>query len=168
MKLLREELDFNGLIVSDATSMIGMTSFGRRKDIIPQCIASGIDMFLFTNDMQEDFQAMLQGVHDGVLKEERLNEAVTRILALKASLGLHLTQMDERDLDVVGSTEHLQLAAEIASKSVTLVRGQRNRCCYFSSSEIARVHAEFHEALSEGNRRTLQMVPYTGPMIIGF
>ncbi|MDQ0878471.1 beta-glucosidase-like glycosyl hydrolase [Paenibacillus sp. V4I3] len=80
-KLLREELGFNGLIVSDATSMIGMTSFGRRKDIIPQCIASGVDMFLFTNDMHEDFQAMLQGVHDGVLTEERLNEAVTRILA---------------------------------------------------------------------------------------
>ncbi|KQX45399.1 glycoside hydrolase family 3 protein [Paenibacillus sp. Root444D2] len=122
MKLLREELGFNGLIVSDATSMIGMTSFGRRKDIIPQCIASGVDMFLFTNNMQEDFQAMLQGVQDGVLTEERLNEAVTRILALKASLGLHLTLADERDLDVVGSADHLQLAAEIASKSVTLVK----------------------------------------------
>ncbi|MBD0382769.1 glycoside hydrolase family 3 protein [Paenibacillus sedimenti] len=121
-KLLREELGFNGLIVSDATSMIGMTSFGRRKDIIPQCIASGVDMFLFTNDMHDDFQAMLQGVHDGVLTEERLDEAVTRILALKASLGLHLTQEEERELDAVGSAAHLQLAEDIAVKSVTLVK----------------------------------------------
>ncbi|MFC0215160.1 glycoside hydrolase family 3 protein [Paenibacillus chartarius] len=87
--LLRGELGFNGLIVSDATSMVGMTSFGPRKDIVPQCIASGVDMFLFTQDMRYDFEAMMDGARSGVITEERLNEAVARILALKASLGLH-------------------------------------------------------------------------------
>ncbi|UJF34517.1 glycoside hydrolase family 3 protein [Paenibacillus hexagrammi] len=122
VKLLREELGFNGLIVSDATKMIGMTSWGPRKQIVPQCIASGVDMFLFTADLHYDCEAMLQGVRGGVITEERLQEAVTRILALKVSLGLHLGVGSAEDLSAVGKAEHVQLAKEIAQQSVTLVK----------------------------------------------
>ncbi|MEK4439309.1 glycoside hydrolase family 3 protein [Paenibacillus sp. FSL K6-2862] len=124
VKLLREELGFNGLIVSDATVMHGMQIWGKRSEIVPQCIASGVDMFLFTRETEYDFEAMIQGVRNGVISEERLNEAVTRILALKASLGLHQPGITTGDnnLSVVGSAEYQQLAIELAKKSVTLVK----------------------------------------------
>ncbi|CAN7385358.1 glycoside hydrolase family 3 protein [Paenibacillus sp. LjRoot153] len=126
VKLLREELGFNGLIISDASAMVGMTSWGPRHEIVPQCIASGVDMFLFTADLKYDFEAMLQGVNDGIITEERLNEAVTRVLALKASLGLHLERPALQDLACVGSDEHLNLAQELARTSVTLVKDTQN------------------------------------------
>ncbi|CAN7427948.1 glycoside hydrolase family 3 protein [Paenibacillus sp. LjRoot56] len=126
VKLLREELGFNGLIISDASAMVGMTSWGPRHEIVPQCIASGVDMFLFTADLKYDFEAMLQGVNDGIITEERLNEAVTRVLALKASLGLHLERPALQDLACVGSDEHVSLAQEIARTSVTLVKDTQN------------------------------------------
>ncbi|ASS68619.2 MULTISPECIES: glycoside hydrolase family 3 N-terminal domain-containing protein [unclassified Paenibacillus] len=124
--LLRQELGFNGLIVSDATSMVGMTSFGPRKSIVPQCIAAGVDMFLFSSDIAYDYAAMLQGLQDGVLTEERLDEAVARILGLKTSLGLHRHRQalpgEEFRLEAVGSAAHLELAGELAARSVTLVK----------------------------------------------
>jgi beta-N-acetylhexosaminidase len=126
VKLLREELGFNGLIVSDATSMVGMTSFGSRKEIVPACIAAGVDMFLFTVNIRYDYEAMLEGVNKGVITEERLEEAVKRILALKASLGLHINQESDSHLDVVGSGKHKELAARIARSSVTLVKDTAN------------------------------------------
>ncbi|MBP1965468.1 glycoside hydrolase family 3 protein [Paenibacillus aceris] len=122
VKLLREELGFNGLVISDATAMVGMTSWGSRRELVPQCIASGVDMFLFTTDLKYDYEAMLQGVRDGVITQDRLDEAVTRVLALKASLGLHLPDKPEQDLAKVGSPEHLLLAEQLARDSVTLVK----------------------------------------------
>jgi beta-N-acetylhexosaminidase len=122
--LLRGEYGFNGLIVSDATSMLGMDTFGPRSKIVPQCIASGVDMFLFTRDMQYDYEAMLQGVRDGIVSEERLNEAVTRILGLKASLGLHnrIRANEPTELEAVGCPEHRMLAVKLAQKAATLIK----------------------------------------------
>lgn len=122
-RLLREELGFNGLIVSDATSMLGMDAFGPRHEIVPMCVASDVDMFLFTKDMVYDYEAMLQGVGNGIVTENRLNEAVTRILGMKASLGLHRKAIpDDAELEKVGCEEHLALARELARKAVTLVK----------------------------------------------
>ena len=56
--------------------------------MIPMTIAAGCDMFLFTKNLEEDISFMEKGYEDGVLTEERLNEAVLRILAMKAALGL--------------------------------------------------------------------------------
>ncbi len=121
--LLRGELGFDGLIVSDATSMLGMDTFGPRAEIVPRCIAAGVDMFLFTRDMRYDYEAMLQGVKKGIVTEKRLDEAVTRILALKASLGLRKTKScDSAELDIVGCSEHRALATELARRAVTLVK----------------------------------------------
>ena len=126
--LLRGELDFNGVIVTDATHMGGFTSAMPRREQVPRAIAAGCDMFLFFNDIEEDFGYMLEGYKTGVITEERLDEAVTRILALKAKLKLHEkrqagTLMPEKaGLRVVGCTEHKKMAEEAARKSITLVK----------------------------------------------
>ena len=93
--LLRERLGFNGLVVTDATTMAGFTIPMPRAKAVPAVIAAGCDIFLFTNNIKEDYGFMLAGAEDGTLTPERLDEAVTRILALKASLKLHKKRRDE-------------------------------------------------------------------------
>jgi len=49
------------MVITDASHMLGMTSAMRREDYVPGAIAAGCDMFLFFNDMEEDFNFMLNG-----------------------------------------------------------------------------------------------------------
>lgn len=126
--LLRGELGFTGLIVSDATGMGGLTGWMSREQAVPAVIESGCDMFLFSRDPGRDFGFMLQGLRDGRLSERRLYEAVGRILAFKARLGLHKRSIEERmpSLDILA--EKLQtddsrgIARQAAGRSITLVK----------------------------------------------
>jgi len=125
--LLRGELGFNGLILTDASMMVGMTQAMPRRDAVPAAIAAGCDMFLFFRDPAEDTEYLREGIRTGVITPERLQEALERILGLKASLGLHTTPREKlvpgpEALTVIGSPEHHAVAAAIADKTVTLVK----------------------------------------------
>jgi beta-N-acetylhexosaminidase len=128
IQLLRERLGFNGLIVTDATTMVGFTQLMPRRLAVPKTIAAGCDMFLFAVDLKEDVRFMVEGVRTGLLSLQRLDEAVLRILALKASLNLHRRQAEGKlvpplgALAVLRSATHLRWAQECADKSVTLVK----------------------------------------------
>lgn len=87
--LLRGKLGFNGVVVTDASHMVAMTSAMKRSEMLPTAIAAGCDLFLFFNDPDEDFGYMMEGYKNGIITEERLHDALTRILGLKAKLGLH-------------------------------------------------------------------------------
>ncbi len=82
--VLRGKLGFNGLITSDATIMRGFNMAMERRKAIPAAIAAGCDMLVFQVDFYEDYEYLLQGVKNGIVSEGRLNDAVKRILALKA------------------------------------------------------------------------------------
>jgi beta-N-acetylhexosaminidase len=132
INLLRKELGFNGVIVSDASGMLGFTTQGKRDDIIPQIIANGCDVLLFGRPNREDFQRLLQGVETGIISKQRLDDAVRRVLGLKASLNLHQRQRESTliqpklALKTVGCFEHNQWARECAQKSITLVKDTQN------------------------------------------
>ncbi len=126
--LLRGELGFNGLICTDATTMAGFTLPMSRSKAVPFSIAAGADMFLFARNLEEDFQFMLEGIEDGTIAPERLDEAVTRILATKAALGLHknIPQLNpEKAKAIVGCKEHQDWAEGCANKAITLVKEQK-------------------------------------------
>lgn len=125
--LLRGQLQFNGLIITDATTMAGYTTAMSRRRAVPATIAAGADMFLFSRNLEEDFGYMMAGIEDGTITQERLDEAVTRVLATKAALGLHKECPEpvlENAKAVIGCERHKQWALECADKAITLVKEQ--------------------------------------------
>ena len=125
--LLRGKLGFNGLIVTDATPMVGFTSAMAREKAVPFAIEAGCDMFLFNKDLAEDYDYMMAGYQNRSLSERRLTEALTRILAAKAMLGLHKIPKEkivpgEEALSILNCPQHRVWAKECADEAVTLVK----------------------------------------------
>ena len=89
LDLLRGELGFNGLIVSDASEMAGLSGVMPPREAKIEIIAGGCDMVLFSSDPEAEIAAVRDAVRSGRITAERFADAVTRVLALKASLGLH-------------------------------------------------------------------------------
>jgi beta-N-acetylhexosaminidase len=126
--LLRERLGFRGLIVSDATAMAGLTSWADREERVPAVIENGCDMFLFSRAPAEDVALMMKGLREGRLSEARLEEAVDRVLSLKARLRLHEKTLDERvpPLEAVReclcTPANMDVAKLAAGQGITLVK----------------------------------------------
>ena len=131
-RLLRERLGFNGVIITDDTHMAGFTTHVPRKKAVPLSIAAGNDMFLFVIDQKEDFDYMMQGVKDGIITQTRLDDAVTRILAMKAHLGLHVKKTENtltppaEGLSVIGCEKHWQKVRRCEEKAITLFKDREN------------------------------------------
>ena len=128
IKLLREKMGFNGLLITDASGMSGFTDVLPRNIAVPTSIAHGADIFLFTRDLEEDFESMKEGVKNGILTETRIDEALQRILGLKAKLNLHEKKKNgtlvpgPEALSIFGNEENKQFAVETARKGITLVK----------------------------------------------
>jgi len=126
--LLRGRLNFNGLVVTDASTMAGFMQIVPRPMAVPLAIAAGCDIFLFTRNQDEDYKFMVKGIEDGVITERRLDEAVTRTLAMKAALGLPEKQKHgtlvppESALDNISTSAHVAYARECTDHSITLVK----------------------------------------------
>ena len=121
--LLREQLGFNGLILTDASHMVGLTAAAPRSEYIPGVIAAGCDMILFFNDPAEDISYVKAAIKDGRISAERLSDALHRIIGMKALLGLNNLKFPEKEgLSVVGSNAHHELAKKAADASITLVK----------------------------------------------
>lgn len=118
--LLRNELGFEGVLVSDAFPMTGFTSRMPEKFLAVTNIQNGSDSVLFSEPVK-DYELLMAALRDGTLSEERVNESAKRILMMKARLGLH------RDcFGVVPSEEeyaaHGLLAQKIADEAVCILR----------------------------------------------
>lgn len=119
--LLRGELGFEGLIVSDAMDMQAIhQGAGLTIDSIA-AVAAGVDLLLLNHEaenLQNVYQGLLQAVRRMLLSEEDVRASAARVLALKR----WLDEAEQPPLEIVGCAEHEALALEIASRSVTLVR----------------------------------------------
>ena len=126
--LLRDKLGFNGMVVTDASHMVGMTDRMTRKEMLPASINAGCDMFLFFNDPDEDFATMLEAYRTGIISETRMTEALKRILGLKAAMGLNkkakedLVPAADALADVLNNPEFKAYAPQISKDCLTLVK----------------------------------------------
>ena len=115
--VLRGRLGFNGVITSDATIMGGYCMAMERRRAIPASIAAGCDMLVFNTDFEEDYRYLLGGIEDGTVSLQRLDDAVTRILALKARVCFAPPCRE--------TAEGVAWQCEAAERAVTLVKNNR-------------------------------------------
>ncbi|MCF0185064.1 MAG: glycosyl hydrolase, partial [Bacteroidaceae bacterium] len=124
--LLRGQMGFNGLVITDATHMIGFCAMEKRELALPKAIAAGCDMILFANDMAEDIEFLKAGYENGIITEERLSDVLHRILGMKAHLNLNKEEVripDKGLLDKwVGCEEHKGYTKQAADAGITLVK----------------------------------------------
>lgn len=123
--LLRNKLGFNGLVVTDATAMIGFNVAMSRSKALPLCIERGCDMILFNKNIDEDYMFIKNGLKEGLLSQKRLDEAVLRIIGTKMANGLFDHSEVEESEKIVGCIEHQSLAKECAKQAITLVKEQK-------------------------------------------
>lgn len=86
--LLREELGFDGVVMTDGLQMRAMTDHYSSGEIAVKAVLAGVDILLCPNDLEQAANALLQAVELGQISEERLDESVLRILTLKENRGI--------------------------------------------------------------------------------
>jgi beta-N-acetylhexosaminidase len=121
--LLRRELGFDGITVTDAMDMHAIRQGEYLGADALRAVNAGADLLLLTSDPQDQervYRALLQAAHDSTLDQEETLASVKRILALKQ----WLSGQTQPELSQVGCAEHRKIADEIAERSITLVRDQ--------------------------------------------
>ena len=125
--LLRKEMDFEGLVFTDAMNMGGIRARWKDGEAAVLAIAAGADLILYPTSVEATFKGLLQAVRQGKIGEERLNDSVRRILQAKARLGLHQNSLvDIASIDrTVGSPDNQEAAQKIMDEAITLVRDEK-------------------------------------------
>jgi beta-glucosidase-like glycosyl hydrolase len=147
-ELLRRDLKFDGLVVSDAMDMGGITEHFEAGEAAIRAIEAGQDQILMSPNVDAAIKAVKAAVASGRLSEARINESVRRILDAKAFAGAPVGTPDEifRGLD---TKEHRDLAASIARRAVTLVREANGSLPVRKESRVVIVTvSDFPEVLS--------------------
>jgi beta-N-acetylhexosaminidase len=124
--LLKEQLGFKGIVVSDALDMAGLTrlyanDIGRAA---VDAFKAGSDVLLIPADLDASYRAMLAAVHSGEIPMSRLNASVLKLLQAKASLGLEKNRLVDigQLATAVGKPENIAFGQQVADSAVTLVR----------------------------------------------
>ncbi|SPE43219.1 Glycoside hydrolase, family 3 domain protein (fragment) [Candidatus Sulfopaludibacter sp. SbA3] len=143
--LLRKELDFKGLVITDALDMGGIAQGFGAGDAAVRALEAGADTLLMPSDPDAAIRAVVSAVESGRISRQRLQESVVRILSAKEKVGLDRKRFADLEgmSDVVDDPEANLKAQEIANRAVTLVRNAGNlvplaapeRSCYVVISE---------------------------------
>ena len=148
-KVLRGVLGFNGLITSDATIMGGFCMHKPRREAVPAAIMAGCDMLVFNTDFEEDYGFVLSALADGRLSRQRLDEAVARILALKAKVCFASPAIERLPAKA--------LHAECADKAITLVKNNEPGIFPIAPERYPRIRLIFlgKDAISDGSVKAI-------------
>ena len=125
--LLRGEMGFDGLIVTDAMDMAAVDrTFGRGEAAV-RAIEAGADVILMPPDLAAAKSGIVAAVRSGRLDEERIDRSVLRILDAKARVGLHRWRQVDlgRVAEFVGVEAHTSVARAVAERSITVLRDER-------------------------------------------
>ncbi|MDA9554823.1 glycoside hydrolase family 3 C-terminal domain-containing protein [Pelobium sp.] len=130
-KLLREELGFKGMVVTDWGDIENLYQRDKvaknNKEAVMMAINAGIDMSMIAYQYEPFCDDLIALVKEGKVKQQRIDEAVTRILKLKFELGLFQNPATNfKDYPKFGSQEFEQAAKETASESITLLKNTNN------------------------------------------
>lgn len=126
--LLKTEMGFSGLVVTDAMNMSGVTKYYKADMAAVLAVKAGNDILLFPPDEKISLTGLLKAVQTGEISVERINYSVRKILAAKRSMQIHknrFVNLDNLDL-VLNKKSHKRLAQAIADKSITLLKNRND------------------------------------------
>src|SRR5581483_6217353 len=124
--LLKNQLGFKGIVVTDALDMAGVTSLysaniGRAA---VDAFKAGNDVLLIPADLDASYRAVLEAVRSGEISQAQLDASVLKLLKAKASLGLQKTRLVDLNTlpTTIGKPENVALGQQISDDAVTVVR----------------------------------------------
>jgi beta-N-acetylhexosaminidase len=122
--VLREELGFDGVIVTDSLEMEGVRELYSDGEVAVRALLAGADQLLMTPAMDEAFEAVTEAVSSGRMSRAELDRKVLRVLRLKQRRGLLRRPVVDADdvAAVVGIPAHLRVADDITDRTTTVVR----------------------------------------------
>jgi beta-N-acetylhexosaminidase len=126
-EMLRKEMGFTGVIVSDAFDMGAIRQGDFLGDEGIQAVKAGLDLLLLTSDPKDHvriYDSLIKAYGQGLLLEELISASIARIFTLKNWITAHF---QAPELHVIRSVEHLHVADEIAERSITLVQDRKHR-----------------------------------------
>ena len=152
--LLRGEMGFKGIIISDAMDMRGVLDTYGADEAVKRAIAAGIDVLIQPLDITKTIDAVIAGISEGRYTEARLDSSVRRVLETKRRLGL--AQAKLVDLSalrfLVGDSANSQIARTVAEKSITLVRDSARQIPLLAdSARVLSITIARRADLSAGN-----------------
>mgnify|MGYP000910513621 FL=1 len=112
--ILREELKFNGLIITDALDMGAVARYWEPGEAALLAVKGGADMVLMPLSLEEAYNAILEEAQNGGIPLERIDKSVRRILTVKERLGILTNERSRPDPEItLGNREHLEIAKSI-------------------------------------------------------
>ena len=128
LDLLRTQLGFRGILVTDALDMNGALGTATMAEVTQLAVAAGNDVLLMPTDVPTAIDAVVSGVRSGRFTEARIDNSVRKLLAAKHQLGLHRNRFVDVEAvrSVVADTANLAPARLAAERAITLVRDALN------------------------------------------
>ena len=163
--MLRNDLHFDGLIVTDAMSMSGLTLYFTQEEASVRALEAGADLLLKPADPDASLRGVREAVKKGRLTEQRIDQSARKVLAAKFDLGLvqqRITSLDGIDREVAGKRAN-DLADDIAQDAITLVRNDA-KLLPLNLTPSTRV---FNLAITNGDDRAVIAQPFIGAMSRG-
>ena len=163
--ILRNDLQFDGLIVTDAMSMSGLTLYFTQEEASVRALEAGADQLLKPADADAAFRGVVAAVKNGRLTEQRIEQSARKLLAAKYDLGLvkqRITPVDEIDR-IVSSRQAGLLAEEIARHALTLVRNDAG----LLPLKLTPASKVFNLAITNGDDRLWITQAFNGTMSRG-
>jgi beta-N-acetylhexosaminidase len=142
-QLLRDDMHFRGLVISDAMDMRGVLDTYGSVGAAQLAVGAGADVLLQPSDVAQTIDAVVAGVTSGKYTEARLDASVRRILATKTRVGLRTHRLVDLDSarEIVGDSAHAAVARSAAERSITLVRDSAHQLPLSHLNKGARILA---------------------------
>ena len=160
--LLRGEMGFRGIIISDAMDMRGVLDTYGADEAVKRAIAAGIDVLIQPLDVSKTIDAVLAGISEGRYTEARLDSSVRKVLETKRRLGLARQKLVDLSAlrFLVGDSANAQTARIAAEKSITLVKDSlRQIPLLVDSARVLSITVARRADLSAGNAFNSELRP---------
>ena len=139
--ILKDELDFKGLVVTDALNMKGVSEYSKVKNIDLTAFLAGHDILIISNDISKGINSIIKAYNSGKVSEKRLSYSVKKILKAKYKVGLNeYAPVDLKNLyDDLNTIDDESLNYEAVGSSLTLLNNNNNLIPLKTKSSIGHI-----------------------------